>query len=444
MRKNRDNLHIILMVLLDTVVRNTLYYFQVDLTKNCKFRQISALILLKRVIHLIIGNNGKGCDLVMAVYANIEIDVFSLVLLLILFFNMRRNTREYLPDQKLFVYMLISTGALLILDIIQWLLDGKLGVGVFYTNLICAGIYLIIQIFPCKLWCYYVRYQLSMDVKKTMKASKLLHIPLFVNTASVLLSYFYGFYFYIDANNYYHRGEFFWIFSILFFSYFVYAFIFIIANRKKTERKIFISLLTFPLLPLAGSFIQVAFFGISLIWPCVTISLVMLYINIQKNQLYTDHLTGLYNRRLLDIHLDSCLKQNGPAAKIAVIMLDIDGFKSINDKFGHMIGDRALVETANVLKKSVGISGFTARYGGDEFVVVMPVKTFSDIKNVVKNIDSGLEQLNAKEDAMYLLHLSKGYEVFDCIGAYNRLDVLCRIDRHMYDDKLRSEFVPIH
>lgn len=414
------------------------------MTNKYKIRQFRALILLKKFILLLNGKNGEGCDLIMTVYANVEIDVFSFVLLLILFFNMRRHTREYLPDQKLFVYLLISTGALIILDAVQWLLDGKSGEGAFYTNLICAGIYLIIQIFPCKLWCYYVRYQLSMDVKKTMKADKLLHIPLLINTVCVLLSYFYGFYFFVDENNYYHRGEFFWVFTILFYSYFVYALIFIIANRKKTERKIFISLLTFPLLPLVGSLFQVAFFGLSLIWPCVTISLVMLYINIQKNQLYTDHLTGLYNRRLLDIHLDSCLKQNGPAAKIAVIMLDIDGFKSINDKYGHMIGDRALVETANVLKKSVGINGFTARYGGDEFVIVMPVKTFSDIKNVVQNIESGIDQLNSKEDARYLLHLSMGYETFDCIGAYNRFDVLCKIDRHMYDDKLRSEFVPIH
>ena len=399
---------------------------------------------MKKFILLLNGKNGEGCDLIMTVYANVEIDVFSFVLLLILYFNIHRHTREYLPDQKLFVYLLISTGALIILDAVQWLFDGKSGESAFYTNLICAGIYLIIQIFPCKLWCYYVRYQLSMDVKKTMKADKLLHIPLWINTVCVSLSYFYGFYFFVDENNYYHRGEFFWVFTILFYIYFVYALIFIIANRKKTERKIFISLLTFPLLPLVGSLFQVAFFGLSLIWPCVTISLVMLYINIQKNQLYTDHLTGLYNRRLLDIHLDSCLKQNGTAAKIAVIMLDIDGFKSINDKYGHMIGDRALVETANVLKKSVGINGFTARYGGDEFVIVMPVKTFSDIKNVVQNIESGLDQLNSKEDATYLLHLSMGYETFDCIGAYNRFDVLCKIDRHMYDDKLRSEFVPIH
>lgn len=399
---------------------------------------------MKIVTYLLIRKNGKGCDLVMLAFANIEIDVFSLVLLAILFFNIHRHTREYLPDQKLFIYLLFSTGALLVLDAIQWLLDGKLGAGVYYANLICAGIYLIIQIFPCKLWCYYVRYQLSMDVKKTMKADKLLHVPLIINTASVLLSYFYGFYFFVDAKNYYHRGEFFWVFTILFYSYFIYALIFIIVNRKKTERKIFVSLLTFPLLPLVGSLVQVVFFGYSLIWPCVALSLVMLYINIQKNQLYTDHLTGLYNRRLLDIHLDGCLKQYGSGEKIAVIMLDIDGFKSINDKFGHMIGDRALVETANILKKSVGINGFTARYGGDEFVIVMPVKTFSDIKSIVKNIDSGLEQLNSKEDAIYLLHLSKGYEVFDCIGAYNRFDVLCRIDRHMYDDKLRSEFAPIH
>jgi two-component system, cell cycle response regulator len=85
----------------------------------------------------------------------------------------------------------------------------------------------------------------------------------------------------------------------------------------------------------------------------------------------TDPLTGLYNQRYLRRHL-SGLMDTGPGRQLAVLMVDVDHFKSVNDRFGHASGDRALRLIADTLRINTRVFDSVARYGGEEFVVVMP------------------------------------------------------------------------
>jgi len=87
----------------------------------------------------------------------------------------------------------------------------------------------------------------------------------------------------------------------------------------------------------------------------------------------TDALTGLYNRYYMESHLAALVEQAAARGKsLAVIMLDIDYFKSINDTFGHDAGDDVLRELATRLRKSIRGIDLACRYGGEEFVIVMP------------------------------------------------------------------------
>jgi two-component system, cell cycle response regulator len=85
----------------------------------------------------------------------------------------------------------------------------------------------------------------------------------------------------------------------------------------------------------------------------------------------TDPLTGLYNQRYLRRHL-SGLMESGPGRRLAVLMMDVDHFKSVNDRYGHASGDRALRLIADSVRVNTRVFDSVARYGGEEFVVVMP------------------------------------------------------------------------
>ena len=84
-----------------------------------------------------------------------------------------------------------------------------------------------------------------------------------------------------------------------------------------------------------------------------------------------DPLTGLYNRRYLMRHLRNLVEQN-PAPRLALMLIDVDFFKSVNDAYGHAAGDRALRAVADTLRTSIRAFDTLARYGGEEFVVIMP------------------------------------------------------------------------
>jgi two-component system cell cycle response regulator len=87
----------------------------------------------------------------------------------------------------------------------------------------------------------------------------------------------------------------------------------------------------------------------------------------------TDSLTGLYNRRYLEVHLDKQLKKNEESKKaLAVLMIDIDHFKPVNDTYGHKAGDEVLKIFANRLKDNLRSFDMVARLGGEEFVAILP------------------------------------------------------------------------
>ncbi len=107
----------------------------------------------------------------------------------------------------------------------------------------------------------------------------------------------------------------------------------------------------------------------------------------------TDELTGIYNRRAFQKALDKELRISKRYGKpLSLIMLDIDGFKKINDKFGHQEGDNVLRSLATNLQRAIREIDFLARYGGDEFAVILPetkaeeaVVLAERLKKTVKN-----------------------------------------------------------
>jgi diguanylate cyclase len=87
---------------------------------------------------------------------------------------------------------------------------------------------------------------------------------------------------------------------------------------------------------------------------------------------YTDPLTGLANRRALDERIAPLLQHSEGAPSFKLALLDLDGFKPVNDRFGHAFGDKLLRSVAGRLRETIGSEGLVVRQGGDEFAVLVP------------------------------------------------------------------------
>jgi two-component system cell cycle response regulator len=104
-------------------------------------------------------------------------------------------------------------------------------------------------------------------------------------------------------------------------------------------------------------------------------------------QALTDSLTGLYNRRYMQVHLDTLLKKNAEAKKsLCVMMLDIDHFKLVNDTYGHGVGDEVLKTYAERVSNCLRSFDLVVRLGGEEFLVVLPDTSMEVAKQVAERI----------------------------------------------------------
>lgn len=210
------------------------------------------------------------------------------------------------------------------------------------------------------------------------------------------------------------------------------------ARRKSGELKFFqVAVFTIP--QFVGGLIQATNYGLSAVAPFVTISIAGISICLQNEFLYRDGLTGLYNRFYLNT-LEHKLAKNQNIVYTAM-MLDINGFKSINDNFGHKVGDEALRSLSQILTGVVSVKGTVIRYAGDEFIVVLNKCDEEATKAIITEIHRELDAFNGKEDCPYKLAVSIGYS--ELMFKENTMDVfLDKIDRLMYENK--REYYRLH
>ena len=166
----------------------------------------------------------------------------------------------------------------------------------------------------------------------------------------------------------------------------------------------------------------------------------------ELNQLASvDTLTGLFNRlwfrNQLEQMIDDALSQSG---KVALIVLDMDGFKEINDTLGHATGDLVLVETAKRISKLVGDAGVVSRLGGDEFTVVLrDAKSVEEVEALGQEIVDSIRQPMQFDDTSVQVGASIGVSM---CPAHSRIadELFTFADTAMYDAKFSSKDVSIY
>lgn len=154
----------------------------------------------------------------------------------------------------------------------------------------------------------------------------------------------------------------------------------------------------------------------------------------------TDELTGIYNRRgfftLAEQVLKLCKRQK---KGVYLLYADIDNLKKINDTFGHKEGDLALIEIADILKKSYRDSDIAARIGGDEFVVIPIGTTGDNIELITSRLQKAIEIHNSKGNRKYNLSVSIGVTYYDPEHPCSIDELLLKVDKLMYEQKRQKQ-----
>jgi len=152
----------------------------------------------------------------------------------------------------------------------------------------------------------------------------------------------------------------------------------------------------------------------------------------------TDDLTGLYNRRgffSLAEHQFKLTKRNHKS--MVLVFGDLDALKCINDTLGHSAGDQALIDTANLLRRTFREIDILARIGGDEFVVLITEP--SDAKAILRRLHQNLEQHNSRGGRPYRLELSIGIAHYNPLFPSSIEELVRQADTSMYEAKRRKQ-----
>jgi two-component system cell cycle response regulator len=161
----------------------------------------------------------------------------------------------------------------------------------------------------------------------------------------------------------------------------------------------------------------------------------------------TDGLTGLFNRRYMETHLRTLVEQSAARNKpITVLVLDIDYFKAINDSYGHDAGDDVLREFALRMRKAIRNIDLACRYGGEEFVIVMPETDMAVATAVAERLRRRVasEPFAIQQGARHLeVTISIGIAALSSAGD-NAASILKRADQALYRAKRdgRNRVVP--
>lgn len=150
----------------------------------------------------------------------------------------------------------------------------------------------------------------------------------------------------------------------------------------------------------------------------------------------TDELTGLTNRRGFILLANQQIKISyRTETKIALAYADVDGMKTINDTYGHLAGDQALIDVAHILRKSVRSSDIVARLGGDEFVILSIEASEQTEEHILARLQENLFAHNLETTSPYTLSISFGITFYDAENPCSIEQLLERGDRLMYEEK---------
>lgn len=368
-------------------------------------------------------------------YMNLSFSVLTAniisILLIGTLYLANRQKAEYDRDMRLLQQIMVTIGIANISDCCVYYLAGSSNIVIKVLVFLSGSGLFLGNVMIGYLWAKFIMVHMNIpfsDIRRNIyRTIGLVAIVLLV------INIFYPLVFSVSDGRY-QRG-FAYIIFLIFAAFYILDSLFLYVKRVKKNG----SLKLFPvhifLIPvILGVVIQAFFVEIAITWTSIAISVAGIMTALKNEIIFTDCLTGLYNRVYLEfLHKRACNKKD---CWVSGIMIDLNGFKQINDNYGHAEGDLALCIVADLLRKSFSEYGVVTRYAGDEFVIMLNTTDDQLIQKIIKSAKKNFVTENEKNDKPYQLSASMGYAITN-LSNETIDDFMNRIDEQMYQDKMK-------
>jgi diguanylate cyclase (GGDEF)-like protein len=375
-------------------------------------------------------------------YLSYEItELFCFFFALTILLRIGRNLGSY-DEIRYLKAMIYAFFAYLIFDIFSYHFEDQIWTSPTWVVALINAIDIMAISFGCYFWFRYVQARSHLTIFPHHRlVNALIAIPLIFIVVADIVSIWTGWLFTIDAAGSYKDKDIFWIVQgSVNYLYLVvpalYAVVKIVTTRSRQERIEYSFYACYMVAPLTAGILESYIPYVPILALNMFLVIQIIFLFIQDMQINSDALTGLNNRRQLNHYLAVELPKASEDRPIIVLMMDINGFKSINDKHGHSEGDHALQILSEALKEvATKNSCFVARYGGDEFCLLQ-TRGGTSIASLQQEIQ---ETLSAKQKA---LEKPLRYTISISIGGGLFIDSSCSpeaaikaADRSLYNEK---------
>jgi diguanylate cyclase (GGDEF)-like protein len=332
----------------------------------------------------------------------------GLFILLIAFNYLQRfNTDSFM--RKVYLLAVFSLLTAIIFNFTSFMLNGKPGQPIRILLYAFNSIYFISQNLSYYTAVLFIDYIASKNSSRTKKIGMIVLAIMGVNIIVMTLNIFFGFYFTITPDNTYANGSMYLVRFYLGYIAILMIVIDLLASSKFLKQVHIYLIAGFAILIGTGAALDMMFSGGNLIWAFFTAAMLQGYFYIIRSDTTQDAVTGIGNRASFNEYINQIVRMPDKQS-FSICLVDINGLKKINDSMGVEEGDKALADMADILKKCSRQSDFIARFGEDEFIIIIKAKF--EIERLIARILRTIDTRNQKEGTPYPLSISYGFDKF--------------------------------
>lgn len=309
-----------------------------------------------------------------------------------------------------------------------------------FLAILCKEVYFMSTSLMCFFWFLYFEHMQNSPFVKDRKRVWISSILVWVMVVLLTVNIFTGCCFDLDENDQYQRGPLFILLYVFSYAYVFFtclrALVRIFMKKYYNQLKMLIKLALFPVAPAIAGIIQFIYPELPVACAALTFATLIIFMDRSDDMIALDPLTHLHNRKMLDYYYEQWHDDKEADADLYLLMIDANKFKSINDTYGHLQGDKALIRIADAMR--LAIRGTNrhfniARYGGDEFAILIRAKDENEILALEDRIRTSLDELNKEAGSPYELTVSIGHE--QASRGTTLKELIEKADTRLYEEK---------